>query len=313
MSAAPIDTAEVHLHPYLVPAMPAPFSSLVEVEFAARSHAGKVRPVNEDSYLIFRTGRSFERLRTNLPDDQLPPRFEEAGYVLAVADGMGGHGAGDVASSLALRTAVALILNAAHWALKLDHPEHRTREVEEAITRGTRYFQQIHETLADEALADPALSRMGTTLTAAYSFGSDLFVLHVGDSRAYLFRQGDLQQLTSDHTLVQTMVDAGVLSREEAARHRLRHVVTRALGGGGSGPAPRVDVTHRELRDGDRVLVCSDGLSGMVPDAEIRAVLARGDAPEPTAQALLDRALDAGGKDNITVLLGSYRLPERAG
>src|SRR5262245_26707001 len=96
---AATDTAEVHLHPYLVPAMPAPFSSLVEVEFAARTHVGKVRPANEDSYLIFRTSRSFECLHTSLPDDQLPPRFEEAGYVMAVADGMGGHGAGDVASS----------------------------------------------------------------------------------------------------------------------------------------------------------------------------------------------------------------------
>jgi protein phosphatase len=306
------DTAEIHTHPYLFPELPQPFSSLVEVEFAARTHVGKVRPHNEDSYLIFRTGRSFQRLHTSLPDAQVPPRFDEAGYVMAVADGMGGHGAGDVASSLALRTAVALVLNAAHWALKLDHPEERTREVEQAIARATRYFEQIHQTLANEALADPALARMGTTLTASYSFGDDLFVLHVGDSRAYLFREGRLQQLTRDHTIVQTMVDAGVLPREEAPRHRLRHVLTRALGGG-PGEAARVDVTHRQLQDGDCVLLCSDGLSGMVPDERIREALARGDAAEATCESLVERALEAGGKDNVTVLLARYRLPAQRG
>jgi protein phosphatase len=311
MSAAMTD-AEVHTHPYLFPGeMPAPFSSLVEVEFAARTHVGKVRPHNEDSYLIFRTARTFKRLYTSLADHLLPARFEEDGYVMAVADGMGGHGAGDVASSLALRTAVALILNAAHWALKLDHPVEREHEVRQAIDRGTRYFQQIHQALAQQAQADPSLARMGTTLTASYSFGSDLFILHVGDSRAYLFRQGQLRQLTRDHTMVQTMVEAGVLSREQAARHRLRHVLTRALGGGG-GESP-VDVNHRELQDGDVVLLCSDGLSGMVPDEQIREVLARGEECEAACQALVDRALDAGGKDNVTVLLARYRLPAAPG
>src|SRR5262245_12416035 len=312
MQASPPSTAEVHVHPYLFPDMPEPFSSLVAFELAARTDVGKVRPHNEDSYLVFRTARSFKRLATSLPEDQLPERFHEAGYVMAVADGMGGHGAGEVASSLALRTAVALVLNAAHWALKLDHPEERAAQIEEAIARGTRYFEQIHEALAAEALADAALSRMGTTLTASYSFGKDLFVLHVGDSRAYLFRQGQLQQLTRDHTMVQTMVDAGVLSREEAARHRLRHVLTRALGGGAA-DAARVDVTHRELLDGDTVLLCSDGLSGMVSDAEIQSILARGDAMQATCDALVERALEGGGKDNVTVVLARYELPAAGG
>ena len=311
MAAAP-STPEVHSHPYLFPGeMPEPYSSRVDIEFAARTHVGLSRKQNEDSYLVFRTARSFERLRSSLPADQIPATFEEHGYVMAVADGMGGHGAGDVASSLALRTAVALILNAAHWALKLDHPEERQKEIEAAVARGTQYFEQIHEALAAEALADPALARMGTTLTASYSFGADLFVLHVGDSRAYLFRNGELQQLTRDHTMVQTMVDAGLLTREQAAKHRLRHVVTRALGGGGVEKAARVDITHRDLLDGDVLLLCSDGLNGMVPDEQIRDVLSRCEDVEAACEMLLDKALANGGKDNVTVLLARYGLPPR--
>lgn len=302
------DTAEHHSHSFLFPEMPTPFSSLVKVEFAARTDTGKVRHHNEDSYLIFRTGRFFKRLHTSLPEGQLPEHFEESAYVLAVADGMGGHQAGDVASSLALRTAVSLILNAAHWALKLDHPDDRAHLIDEAIARGVAYFREINQTLAKQARSDPSLARMGTTLTSAYSFGADLFVLHVGDSRAYLFREGHLRQLTRDHTMVQALVEAGTLSHEQAARHRLRHVLTRALGGGGEEEL-RVDVTHRELLDGDCLLLCSDGLSSMVPDGRIREVLARGEALEAACQTLVDLALQAGGKDNVTVLLARYQLP----
>src|SRR5262245_7707412 len=184
---------------FLFPEMPRPFSSRVQVDFGAVTHVGLKRPTNEDSYLIGRTGRFWERLHTSLPEGELPAWHEENGYLMAVADGMGGYKAGEVASSLALRTVVSLVLNAAQWALKLDHPEERSHEGEQAIQRGMGYFHQVQRAIAERAADDPSLARMGTTLTGVYTFGADLFVMHVGDSRAYLHRGGQLRQLTRDH------------------------------------------------------------------------------------------------------------------
>lgn len=292
---------------FLFPEMPMPLSSRVRVDFGALTHVGLRRPSNEDSYLIGRTGRVWERIATSLRDDELPARHEECGYLLAVADGMGGHHAGEVASTLALRTAVALILNAAHWALKLDSPEERSQEVSEAIDRGLEYFRQVHRAVVERARADPALARMGTTLTGAYIFGTDLFVMHVGDSRAYLLRDGKLAQLTHDHTIAQGMVEAGQMTPEQARHHRFSHMLTRAIGGEAADVRP--DVVYRELRDGDALLVCSDGLTGMVDDARIADVLRREANAEAACQALLKEALAGGGKDNITILVARYRLP----
>ncbi|MFO0878778.1 MAG: protein phosphatase 2C domain-containing protein [Gemmataceae bacterium] len=305
----PVDTAIYDTPPFLLPEVPEPFSSRVEVDLAALTHQGLVRSGNEDSYIIYRTSRMWERLHTSLSNDHLPRRFEENAYLLAVADGMGGHQAGEVASQLAIRTGVALVLNAAQWAMKLDHPEARESEIEEAVARGSDYFRRIHQALADQSMADPALSRMGTTLTVSYSVGDDLFVLHVGDSRAYLYRSDMLDQITRDHTVVQTLVDAGTITPEQAQGHRLRHVLTRVLGGGAR--EAHAEVSHRQLMDGDCLLVCSDGLTSMVPDTEIAAILRLQLSAERTCQTLIDAALAAGGRDNVTVALGRYRIPRR--
>lgn len=302
------DTEVFHLPLFLNWRLPAPSSSLVQVEFGAVTHPGAVRPSNEDAYLIFKISRTWERLLTSLPWDQLPPKFEEHGYVMAVADGMGGHHAGEVASTLALRTGVALVLNAAQWALKLDHPEQGAEQIEEAIQRGLDYFRTIHQVVRDQASGDPQLARMGTTLTTSYSFGQDLFVLHVGDSRAYLFRQGKLRQLTRDHTIVAALVELGTLTPEEAARHRLRHVLTRAIGGGAG--EVHAEVIHRQLAHGDILLLCSDGLTNHLSDLQITDILLRAEPASVACQTLLHQALQAGGKDNITILLARYHLPD---
>ncbi len=282
-------------------------SSREQVDFAALTHAGKVRSSNQDSYLVYRVGRFWEPITTSLPRDHLPARYEACGYGMAVADGMGGHQGGEVASRMALRTAVALILNAARWALRLDDPAARQEELEGLITRGLDIFRQVSETIAWQALSDPTLSGMGTTLTAAYSSGADLIVFHVGDSRAYLYRGGQLQQLTRDHTVAQEMVEEGRLPAEEAGRHPLCHVLTRAIGG--RGYDIRADVHHVRLLDGDSILLCSDGLTNMVPDSRITSLLGRGSPIEAACQDLVDEALTAGGKDNITVLLARYHFP----
>jgi len=151
---------------------------------------------------------------------------------------------------------------------------------------------------------------MGTTLTATYSFGSDLFVMHVGDSRAYIWRQGELRQLTRDHTIAQEMADAGALTPEEAAGHRLSHVLTRAIGGG----ADEIDtsVEYHEIHDGDSLMLCTDGLTNMVSNRGIASILERDLPAEDSCKALVQKALDAGGKDNITVVIGKYRLPPKS-
>jgi PPM family protein phosphatase len=301
------DTIELTL-PMLAAAEsgPQPASSGVRVEFGAASHVGKRRSNNEDAYLIFRTGRYLETVASSLPRNELPRRFDEQGYTMVVADGMGGHAAGEVASQTAIRSVVSCVLNAVKWALKLDHPEAREQEIREAKARALDYVRRIDDEIRRLGRGDAGLKGMGTTLTACYSFGRDLFVVHVGDSRAYLFRGDSLQRLTRDQTMAQAMADAGEISQEEAERHRLRHVLTQALG---TGSATGVEISHRELRDGDRVLLCSDGLTDMLDDAGIAAQLLAHPASEPACQALIERALHNGGRDNVTVLVARYTIP----
>lgn len=149
---------------------------------------------------------------------------------------------------------------------------------------------------------------MGTTLTLAYSLNEVLFVAHVGDSRCYLVRQGELFRLTRDHTLVERLVRRGVLSAEAATRHHLRHVVTNVVGA----DPTTVDVElHRlALDSGDRLLLCSDGLTEMLTDTEINNILVQESVPEAACQKLVALANDAGGRDNITVIVADFRADD---
>jgi PPM family protein phosphatase len=286
---------------------PEPYSSLVSVEFEALSHPGRVRPRNEDAFLVYRASRSWERLRTSLPEEDLPSQFGETAYAFCVADGMGGAAAGNVASSLALRTGVNLVLNSAKWWLKLDQPQTRERAIQALIARALRRFDQIDRTLVARANSDPSLFGMGTTLTVACSFGADLFVFHTGDSRVYRFRKGSLEQLTRDQTMAQALVDAGQIASQEDAPRRWHHMLTGVLGGRGSKDAPEAQI-HR-LEDGDRLLLCTDGLTNMLDDHAIADIVARANSMEDGCRQLIDQALQRGGKDNVTVILAQYSLP----
>jgi protein phosphatase len=281
---------------------PPPFSSLVRVDVAGLTHPGKVRPANEDHFLIARAGRHLDVLETNLPEGDVPARSEETVHVMAVADGMGGVKGGAAASRLALRTMVNLLLGRPDWILRID--ERRAREV---MRRAVDRHRQIDAALGALAAGDPELAGMGTTLTAAGILGADLFVVHIGDSRAYLFRGGQLRQLTRDHSLVQVMVDAGELTHEEAASHHLRHLLIQALGQHEG--KLEVEVLRLGLADGDALLLCTDGLTEPVPDARIAEVLARPGPAGEACRALVGLALDGGGKDNITAVVARYRLP----
>jgi PPM family protein phosphatase len=232
---------------------------------AGGTDVGRVREGNEDAYLV-------------------------ADSVFAVADGMGGHLAGEIASAKALEPVEAL-----DGKVYADATEAATA-LRDAVVEANEAVSQ----LADD---EPLYRGMGTTLTAVLVEGRRLHVAHVGDSRAYLLRDGSFSQLTDDHTLVQHLIDEGQITREEAASHPQRSIITRAIG-----VARDVDVDSMtlDLEPGDQVLLCSDGLTGVVSDEAIEAALTS-DADESAIIAgLIEEANAGGGPDNITIVLLRY-------
>jgi PPM family protein phosphatase len=232
----------------------------IALHYAARSDVGLLREGNEDS--AYASGR-----------------------LLAVADGMGGHAHGEVASSVAI---------AAMASLEEAQPGGDLLNSIEAAVRDAN--RKLHEMVG----RDPSLKGMGTTLTAMLWNGTQVALVHVGDSRAYLLRRGELYQITHDHTLVQQLVDDGRITPEEAATHPQRSILLRALDGSGEVDP---DLTLREAQVGDRYLLCSDGLSGVVSAETLHATLTNIDDPEEVVRALIDLANRGGGPDNITCVL----------
>jgi protein phosphatase len=277
-------------------------SATVKVEFGGLSHKGKVRPINEDHYLITRLGRDQETLLTNLAAGDVPQHFQEWGYAMVVADGMGGAARGEEASRLAISTLAHLGLQFGKWNLRIN--KQIAREVTE---RAERFYQRVGEAVIEEGRTDPSLKGMGTTLTGAFSAGSDLFVASVGDSRVYLFRRGRLLQLTRDQTYSQLLADTGQIPQHEVSTHHLRHILTDAIGVGAG--KVNVNVRHLPLLDEDRLLLCTDGLTEMVDEEEIAGVLMRDQPAQDACQILVDLALEHGGVDNVTVLLAKYEIP----
>ncbi len=220
-------------------------------------------------------------------------RANEDSYFVAsplfvVADGMGGARAGEVAS----RTAVE--------AFEEGLPEAGSPE-----ERLARVIVDANQRIHGKAQADDQLAGMGTTLTAVWVGGTDISIAHVGDSRAYLFRDGQLVPLTQDHSLVNELVQRGKLTPEQAAEHPQRSIITRALGPEAS---VEVDTQSRRARDGDVYLLCSDGLTSMIDDGAVGRVLAAAGSLEEAGRGLIEAANQAGGRDNITVVL--FRLSD---
>ena len=280
-------------------ALPVRFAQDVAVDAAGLTHVGLVRTSNEDHYLISRLGRYFETVNTSLPPEDLPARADDATYSLIVADGMGGHAAGEVASRLAIREMVRFALELPDWIVRLDD-----RTTDAAAARSQERIEKLNAMVFAGGQEDPTLRGMGCTLTVARNLGRVLQIAHVGDSRAYLLRAGQLNRLTRDHTYVQMLVDSGLMSAEEAATSKSRHVLVNAVGG--SNDSVHVDVERVPLNNGDRVLLCSDGLTDGVDDDAIRAVLAEASTAADACQALVARALQGKARDNITVIVAIY-------
>lgn len=272
----------------------------LDVDLGAISHQGHVRENNEDSFLVMRFGRSLENLLTNIKPDLLDRSYSMNGYGMLVADGMGGMAGGEVASRLALTKLIELIVDTSDWTLALK----RQQDVTTVLERMTERFLEVDDILRKEANSDQTLRGMGTTLTVAGAIGNDLIIGHVGDSRAYLLREDSFKQLTTDHTLAQALIDAGVASRDDPASRSMRHVLTAAVGSLGEQVDPQVQ--RLKLCVGDRLLLCTDGLTEAVEDEVIAEVMRESTSSQDACQALVDLALSSGGSDNITVVLAHF-------
>ena len=302
-----LDTAE---YEFLVspltsrPELPTePTTGSVKVSLGGESHPGKVRERNEDHYMVAHVRRTLNVLSHNLPKDEMPEFVGEDAYAMVVADGMGGMNAGDVASMLAISTGVKLADKSVKWGFKINE-----KEAKDLLTRLSAYFREIDRRITRKSESDRKLFGMGTTLTLAYSVGVHLFLIHVGDSRAYLYRRGQLQQLTRDHTVAQALADAGHIKQEDVRKHPKRNTLTNYLGGHRG--KIKADVRWLRLEDGDRLLLCSDGLSDMVEDPEIARSLATHPDSDTAALDLVRLALENGGRDNVTVVVASYAIPD---
>lgn len=270
----------------------------VKVEFGALSHVGLVRTNNEDHYSVVRRYRARDVLLTNMPADAYAQQRDEA-YAMAVADGIGGAAFGEVASMLALRTGWELTGKAFNWTFRLSDAE-----IAEFEDRMRVYMQLIDRRLKEASNTIQGAHGMGTTLTGTLTMGLFAFIVHVGDSRAYLYRDGKLHRLTRDQTLAESMVQIGLIASVDEAAQRFRNSLISCLGGNVNDL--EVQMTHLSLQDGDRLMVCTDGLTDMVNDAQITEILSHDKSSQEHCQELVDAALAAGGKDNVTVVLGRY-------
>ena len=229
---------------------------------AAVSHVGKIRSNNQDSGYA---GRG----------------------MFVVADGMGGHAGGDVASAIAL-----------HRIREADREYQNAAEAEFALQSA---LMAANQQLAETVFEHPELTGMGTTVSAMIRVGDQIALAHIGDSRIYRYRDGELTQVSTDHTFVQRLVDSGRITEEEAMVHPRRSVLMRVLGDVDA--APEIDTWVLDTRPGDRWLICSDGLSGVVKYDDLKAALASKDGPRQVADKLIRQSLDAGAPDNVTVVI----------
>jgi len=277
--------------------------ALMAIDVAATTHEGHVRPNNEDHYLVIRFGRSLQTLQTNVEANLLPSNYDLTGYGMVVADGLGGMSGGEVASRTALTKLIELVAETPDWILGFEESE----KVETILNRAKERFLKIDEALKNKADHDASLSGMGTTLTTAATLGNNLVLGHIGDSRAYIYREGTLTQLTKDHTVAQELIDAGISGTDPVARS-MRHVLTAALGSMGSRIQP--EVRRIRLKENDQVLLCTDGLSDMVDEKTIASLLRNSSSSAKACEDLETVALAAGGRDNITIIVARFGSPK---
>ncbi len=263
----------------------------VRVSVFAKTDVGRTRDHNEDCFIVADLTRNNASLQPEVRDHDLGPK----GTLLMVADGMGGAASGEVASDMATKTVFAHMMET--WAHDSEStPQQFAYRLKEAVEKAN---QQIHQYAKDH----PENRGMGTTTTALGILGGHVYLTQVGDSRAYLVRAGQATQLTKDQSLMQRLVDAGELTEEEAEKSERRNIILQALG---PDPKVRVDLTHQDVRKGDVIVLCSDGLSGQVKKDEIAEIASSGKSLMEMCSALIDLANHRGGPDNITVIVARF-------
>ncbi|MEX2416551.1 MAG: Stp1/IreP family PP2C-type Ser/Thr phosphatase [Paenibacillaceae bacterium] len=242
---------------------------------AYKTDIGRIRSVNEDCAAV---------------------RSDMNGLTLALlADGMGGHKAGDVASQMTI--------DVMQRELKTVHHEMSAKQWEEVMIRA---IDRANEEVYSKASQSSDYLGMGTTIVVGLMTSNRLSIAHIGDSRAYLIHKGKLTRITDDHSLVNELLKSGQISEEEANLHPRRNVITRALG---TEPRIEADISHAEWHSGDTLLLCTDGLSNLLAEASIIEILNMDSPLEGKADLLIERALEAGGDDNVTVVLVSNEQP----
>jgi PPM family protein phosphatase len=266
------------------------------LEFGAASHIGLCRAENQDHYIVLRRTRTQELLLGNISKDELDLARDDS-YAIAVADGMGGKSRGDLASRLAIRTAWELAGRTTSWIMKLE--DLNTDELSERIEGFTYLMQKAFD---DEFQANPEFANSGTTWTCAYFVSSFAVIANIGDSPCFLWRDGMMGRISTDHTVEQEFVEAGV-SPEIAGK--FRHALTRYFGSDTRNARP--DIHHLRLRAGDQLLLCTDGLTDMVPAERIAQCLDESTEAQSACDYLIKLALDAGGKDNVTAVLARIK------
>jgi PPM family protein phosphatase len=259
---------------------------------------GLVRKTNEDQFLIATLTKAIRIQQSSLLV-AATRRSDDEGHIFVVADGFGGAPAGEQASAIAVESIEDFLANTLKWFFRL-----KGAEKEQVLAEFQEALRYADARIFEQSAEHPELNGMGTTLTLAYSLGTDLFVAHAGDSRCYLFRESGLEQLTRDHTLATVLADAKSMATDEASRRRLSHIITNAVGG--RSPGVHAEIRKMGLRSGDVVLLATDGLTRYVDDEQIAATLAAESDPKAACERLMTLALDAGGRDNVTVVVSRY-------
>lgn len=266
-----------------------------ETDVYALTHTGKVRENNQDQFLLATVHRRVQIVRTSLPDVQgLPFGDERIAYIAMIADGVGGGPGGEQASATALEIATQYVISSLGCYYTAEtHGKDFVNVLQTAAMK-------CHEAVQERAHAEPDLRNMATTLTLYMSVWPDYYILQVGDSRYYLFRNGKLAQITRDQTVAQDLLDDGVFTRAVAQRSSYSHILSSSIGGGQTAPM----VTRLKSEWNTVHLMCSDGLTKHVSDEQIAVRLSAMTSSKQVCEQLLQDALDGGGTDNITIIVG---------
>lgn len=265
---------------------------------------GQQRPRNEDQFLIASLSKTLNVECTSLDVGETAKLFGNSqGRLLLVADGMGGHAAGDHASAVVVSAFADYVLNMLRWYFRADPS--REPELTADLFNAVKACQN---TIKEQVSLHPDEQGMGATLTLAYVIWPRMFVVHVGDSRCYILRNGRLTQLTHDHTMVQKLLDEHILTPKQAESSQFRNVLWNAVGGETDEVEP--DIFREDLEFGDTILLCTDGLTKHVPDAEIEGVLLRhqNQSTVDVCRELVAAANAGGGTDNITVVVARFPI-----